>query len=36
MSNFDVNTYVDSLEVEEHLNEDYHCLNGQVQSWENM
>lgn len=34
MNNFDVNTYIDGIEMEEYLNSDFHSLTGQIEYWE--
>lgn len=34
MNQFDINSYIDGLEMEELWNDEYHSLNGCVDYWE--
>jgi hypothetical protein len=34
MQKFDINTYIDEIEIMEGWYDDYHCLNGQIEYWE--
>ena len=34
MNNFDINSYMDSVEMEESWNDDFHSLTGQIEYWE--